>query len=202
MKTCEYAGVPFATTRAHPWTDAISDSTFRYYDLKNEPARIRTSLEDFVPWQSYAGIDRFFGLLEALNGPRSKLESNDCAFEGPSPNESPSIAKAMQCTGRVMVLFRDLARNLSTRDVSALKNSLHEELGTLDPELEWAMIGTTLVPVNYVTLPVERELQLGQELMVSFWTWGNSEAEVMTHLDRVMKNLTTAFARIDDALNA
>ncbi|MEO8800204.1 MAG: hypothetical protein ABI551_20095 [Polyangiaceae bacterium] len=202
MKTCEYDGVPFATARAHPWTDAVSNSTFRYYDLKKEPARIRTSLEDFLPWKSYAAIDRFFGLLEAINGARSRLESNDCAFTGPSPNESPSIPQAMQCTGRVMVLFRDLARNLSAGDVFTLKNSLHEGLSRLDPELDWAMIGTTLVPVDYVTLPIHRDRQQGQELMISFWAWGSSEVEVMENLDRLMKNLTTAFARIHDELNA
>ncbi len=201
MKTCEYGGVPFVTARAHPWTDAISNSTFRYYDFKKEPARIRTSLEDFLPWKDEPAIDRFFGLLEALNGPRSRLESNDCAFSGPSPNESPSIEKAMQCTGRVMVLFRDLTRNLSAPDVSALKNSLHEELGPLDPQLDWAMIGTTLVPVDYVTLPVHHDLRLGQQLMISFWAWGSSKAEVMKNLDRLMKNLTTAFARINEELN-
>lgn len=201
MKTCAYDGAPFTTARAHPWTDAVSNSACRYYDLKKEPARIRSSLEDLLPWRSYPAIDRFFGLLEALNGPRSSLESNDCAFSGPSPNESPSIEKAMQCTGRVMVLFRDLARNLSPGEVSALRASLHEELGALEPALEWAMIGTTLVPVDYLALASHHERRRGQELMISFWAWGSSKAEVMKNLDRLMRALTTALARSDEALS-
>ena len=52
------------------------------------------------------------------------------------------------------------------------------------------MIGTTIVPVRYVTLPVPDDEQLGYQLMISFWAWGSSEAELMTSLGRVMKNLS------------
>ena len=96
----------------------------------------------------------------------------------------------LACSGRVMILYRDLARNASEPDVESLKNALHHELGALDPELEWGMIGTTLVPVRYLALP--RDAQLGQELMVSFWAWGGTEEDLMENLARVVTSLFAA----------
>jgi hypothetical protein len=190
VKTCEYDGPPFTEPRSHPWTDATASSDYRYRDLKAEPSHIRTSLEDFVPWSHYPAIEEFYLLLEWLNAPTSILESNDCAFTGPHVNEVPAFPKSLQCSGRVMVLYRTLAKNLSRPRVESLKDALHRRLGSLDPEFPWGMIGTTIVPVRYVTLPVPDDEQLGHQLMISFWAWGSSEAELMTSLGRVVKNLS------------
>jgi hypothetical protein len=89
-----------------------------------------------------------------------------------------------------MVLYRRLARNLSRRRVESLKDAIHLRLEPLDPEFPWGMIGTTIVPVRYVTLPVHGDEQLGYQLMISFWAWGSSDAELLGHLNRVMKNLS------------
>lgn len=162
-------------------------SDHRYRDLKADPSHIRTSLEDFVPWSHYSAIDTFYALLEWINSPVSTLESNDCAFTGPHANEVPSVPKSLQCSGRVMVLYRSLATNLSRRRVDSLKDALHHRLRSLDPEFRWGTVGTTIVPVRYVTLP--EDAQLGYQLMISFWAWGSSEAELLTHLGRVVTNL-------------
>ena len=53
-------------------------------------------------------------------------------------------------------------------------------------------LGTTVVPVRYIDLPGEEEQNLGYQLMLSFWAWGDSEPEVMGNLDRVLKNLAQA----------
>jgi hypothetical protein len=87
-----------------------------------------------------------------------------------------------------MVLYRRLAANLSRHRVESLKDSIHGRLRSLDPEFPWGMIGTTIVPVRYVTLPDDE--QLGYQLMISFWAWGRTEAELMTSLGRVVKNLS------------
>jgi hypothetical protein len=89
-----------------------------------------------------------------------------------------------------MVLYRVLQKNLAHDRVASLKDSLHQRLGALDPELAWGMIGTTIVPVRYVTLPGPDGGQLGFQLMISFWAWGNTETELMTNLGRVVKNLS------------
>jgi hypothetical protein len=91
-----------------------------------------------------------------------------------------------------MVLFRDLSRNLSPHDLLALTDALHNALAHADPHFEFGVVGTTLIPVRYVTLPAPRDAQLGSQLMLSFWAWGNTKAESMTNLDRLMKNLSHA----------
>ena len=58
------------------------------------------------------------------------------------------------------------------------------------------MVGTTLVPVRYVTLPATPGAQLGAQLMLSFWAWGKSEADVMENLDRVMRNVAVAMRSV------
>ena len=190
MKTCEYDGAPFTEPRSHPWTDSVSCADYRYVDLKADASRIRTALEDFVPWSHYAAIDDFYTLVEWLNGPDSTLESNDCAFTGPYANDVPSFAKALQCSGRIMVLFSRLEKNLSRPAVDSLKDALHHRLGAIDTSFSWGMIGTTILPVRYVTLPGSPDRQLGYQLMVSFWAWGNVEAELMSNLGRVLRNLS------------
>ncbi len=197
MKTCGYDGPPFAEPRSHPWTDAVSSTAFRYYDLKADPAAIRTSLEDFVPWNHFPAIGAVYTLLEWLNAEGCSLESNDCAFAGPHPNETPSVAKTLVCSGRIMVLHRALAENLFPERSAGLEEGLHRRLAALDPDFQWGMIGTTIVPVRYVTLP--REAQLGDQLMISFWAWGSTETEVMTNLGRVVANLSESLHALERA---
>jgi hypothetical protein len=189
MKTYEYSGAAFATARSHPWTDAAASSAFRYRDLRAEPALIRTSLEDWLPWAAYPAVERFYRLLEWLNGATSPLESNDCAFTAAEPNEHPQVDRSLECSGRVMVLFRDLARNLAPGDLRSLTGDLHRALAVTDPDFELGVIASTLIPVRYVTLP---DAALGTQLMISFWAWGDTDAETMANLDRLMTNLTGA----------
>ncbi len=192
MRTCEYDGDALTQVRSHPWTDAAANPDFRYYDMKASPALIRTSLEDFLPWSRYSAVERFYGLLEWLNGATSPLESNDCAFTAPGPNDNPQFQKALECSGRIMVLFRDYARNVSPHDLVALTNALHNALAPADELFEFGVVGTTLVPVRYVTLPVAPDAQLGSQLMVSFWAWGSTHAETMANLGRLLGNLSRA----------
>lgn len=191
MKTCEWAGASLER-RSHPWTDAEGDPDCRYYDLTAEPEHIRASLEDLRSWQRYPAIEGFYTLLERLNQPMSSLESNDCAFSGPAENDEPSVRKALQCSGRLMVLFRSLVLNTDPRRVEALKNQLHLRLGALDPSFQWGVIGTTVVPVRYLGLPERAQQQLGSQLMISFWAWGDTEADTMLNLGRVFENLSHA----------
>ncbi len=190
MKTCEYDGAPFTEPRSHPWTGSAASPEHRFLDLRAEPSQIRTSLEDFVPWSHYPAIDAFYTLLEWLNAPASTLESNDCAFTGPHANDAASFPKALQCSGRVIVIFSTLAKNLSRARVESFKDALHHRLGPIDADFRWGMIGTTILPVRYVTLPGTDASRLGYQLMISFWAWGDDEAELMANLGRVVANLS------------
>jgi hypothetical protein len=196
LRTCEYAGEPLASPRSHPWVGAASDKTSRYYDLTASPALIRSSLEDFLPWARYAAVDAFYVLLERVNHERSLLESNDCAFTGPHPSKSTATQKALECSGRVMVLFRELARNTVDGQIEALKNELHVALTKLDPNFRSGVVGTTIVPVRYLALSAVSAEQLGVQLMISFWAWGNSEQETMQNLSRLLRNLVSALRKL------
>lgn len=196
MKTYEYAGSLATTPRSHPWTDARGRCDFRYYDFKTSPSMIRTALEDFVPWDRYSAVGTFYSLLEWLNGPSGTLESNDCAFSPPQASEVSAVARTMECSGRLMILYRDLALNIPLQNVMDLKEAFHHNLVEIDQAFEWGVVGTTIVPVRYITLPVLEREQLGHQLMVSFWAWGDSEGEVMANLGRVFENLSRALHRI------
>ena len=196
MKTCEYAGVVFAEPRSHPWVDTAGSPECRYYDLTSTPEHIRSSLEDFRPWSHYRAIEYFYLLLTALNQPESTLESNDCAFTGPQKNENPEFNKSLQCTGRVMLLFRKLERNTVQGEIESLTNQLHHYLANGDPDFRWGVIGTTIVPVRYLALSESNGRQLGTQLMISFWAWGNSEAETMLNLGTLLKNLARALRHV------
>jgi len=95
-----------------------------------------------------------------------------------------------------MVLFRKLEKNLSRPRVDSFTTLLHRRLGAIDVDFSWGMIGTTVLPVRYVTLPVSEDRQLGYQVMVSFWAWGSLEAELMTNLGRVLRNLSQALKRV------
>jgi hypothetical protein len=71
-------------------------------------------------------------------------------------------------------------------------------LGRTDPAFEWGAIGATITSVRFITLPGPPELQRGQQLMLSFWAWGEDELEVMTNLDRTFRNMTVALRRLSD----
>ncbi len=192
MKTCEYAGVPFTEPRSHPWVDAAGHPDFRYYDLTATPAHIRRSLEDFQPWSGHAAIEEFYALLEEINQPTSPFESNDCAFTGPHDNDQPTFPKALQCSGRVMVLFRELRQNTVKEEVERLTTRLHHTLAGIDRDFPWGMIGTTLIPVRYLMLADRGDGQCGWQLMISFWAWGDTVADTMANLRRLFSNLRLA----------
>jgi len=193
MKSYSYDGPAFTQPRSHPWTDTAGSPDERYYDLTTTPSLIRSSLEDFVPWSQYPAIDAFYSLLEWLNRPGSALESNDCAFTGPEPHQRPDLALALQCQGRVMLLFRALEHNRDGH-IAGLENSLHRGLAPLDPMFDGGAVGTTIVPVRYRALPVGN--QLGDELMISFWAWGDSQGECLRNLARLMRSLSLALRRV------
>ena len=95
-----------------------------------------------------------------------------------------------------MVLFRRLKRNTVQGAIEWLTNQLHRHLANLDADFLWGVVGTTIVPVRYLALAESKGQQLGSQLMISFWAWGNSEAETMLNLGRLMKNLSQSLRRL------
>jgi hypothetical protein len=192
MKTYRRETSAADTPRAFPWTDAASNPGSRYHDFKTHPHLVRTSLEDFAPWNGCAAVETFYRLLEWLNAPGGALESNDCEFTGPRDNPDPGFRKARECSGRLMILYRDLPLNVSGPRVAWLEGATLRHLAEIDPDFEWGAVGTTIMRTQYVGLPLPEERQMGFQLMLSFWAWGDTEEETMTHLDRLFGNLSRA----------
>jgi hypothetical protein len=191
MKVFEHGDPASLRPRSHPWIDGEFDPAHRYYDFRASPELIRSALEDMQEWNSYAATETFYRLLEWLNGSESVLESNDCAFSGATANTSTLSSKRQQCSGRLMILYRDLAWNTTPARIHWLTNAAAHAFRRTDPAFEWGAIGATILPVRFTTLPGPPELQLGQQVMLSFWAWGDNELEVMTNLDRTFHNVTS-----------
>ena len=200
MRVYEHNDPDALCPRSHPWIDGESDPTHRYYDFRTRPELIRSSLEDMQEWSEYPATETFYRLLEWLNGAESVFESNDCAFSGAIANTSTQFSKPLQCSGRLMILYRDLALNTSPEQIHWLTNAAAHALKGVDPAFEWGAIGATIMSVRFTTLPGPLELQRGQQLMLSFWAWGENELEVMTNLDRTFLNMTVALRKLADGI--
>jgi hypothetical protein len=151
-------------------------------------------------WSAYPATETFYRLLEWLNGSESVFESNDCAFSGATVNTSPQFSKRLQCSGRLMIFYRILAMNTSPEQIHWLTNAAAHALRRTDPAFEWGALGATIMSVRFTALPGPPELQRGQQLMLSFWAWGEDEREVMTNLDRTFRNVTVALRGLSDEI--
>ena len=200
MKVYEPNDPDSLTPRSHPWIDGESDPAHRYYDFRTSPELIRSSLEDMQEWSAYPAIETFYRLLEWLNGSESIFESNDCAFSGATANTSTQFSKRLQCSGRLMILYRDLELNISPEQIHWLTNAAAHALRRTDPTFEWGAVGATIMPVRFTTLPGPPELQRGQQLMLSFWAWGKNEREAMRNLDRTFHNVTAVLRELSDEI--
>ncbi len=176
------------------------NSSHRYYDFKKNPELIRTDLEDFVGLKEWPAIQSFYQLLEWLNGADSLLESSDCAFSPVRPNISKQFEKLLECTGRLIVLYRNLILNTSRNNIEVLREGIHYHLAQIDPGFEWGVIGTTIMLSDYVTLRVAKTKQSGFQLMLTFWAWGDTELETMSNLRRLFQNLGEALRLNSDEI--
>jgi hypothetical protein len=201
MQVYEHNDPDSLRTRAHPWTDGESDGAHKYYDFRARPELIRSSIEDLQEWSVYPATETFYRLLEWLNGPQSALESNDCAFSGATPDSSTELSKRLQCSGRLMILYRDLAVNTAPEQMRWLTNATAHAMRGIDPAFESGAVGATITSVRYTTLPGPPEQQRGQQLMLSFWAWGEDEPGVMANLDRTFRNMTAALQEVSHKIH-
>lgn len=91
-----------------------------------------------------------------------------------------------------MILYRDLAVNTSREQMHWLADTTATVLSETDSMFEGGAVAATIVPTQFIALPGPPERQRGHQLMLSFWAWGETETEIMSHLDRIFQNLTGA----------
>lgn len=184
------------TGRVHPYN---SSDWSTYYDFKKNPELIPEVLEDFKPWAQHRGVQVFYDLLLWLNGNSSRLESNDCAFKGPATNTDTKFPKKMCCSGRLMVFYREILLNVPAGNTDILKDAIRHYLGQLDPDFELGVIGISSMPTDYLDISEESQRR-GNEVMLTFWAWGDDEKETMANLERLFLALSQCLKFVSDDL--
>ncbi len=194
----------FKTPRLHPYVGTRPGHA-GFVDFKREPERIPHVLEDFTALNHEPSIQTFYELLRWLNGPESTLESCDCALLGPRTHSFPFSSAPLCLDGRLMIMYRDLEANCSSR-IEALYNALAQELSAVDPELvrSQAAIELSFSPTLFAELSTaeihkrgRRKSRIGDpgrgmQLMLNFQAFGDNAEEAFERLDRVFRNIDTA----------
>jgi hypothetical protein len=168
--------------RHHPWTVGTKNSAFRYLDFKARPELIRTSLEDFKPWEKFPAVERFYELLEWLNGPDCKLETNDCGLRPPRFDKEPpffiTFENPLVVHGRLAILFRNLKTNSEYQSVLWLRDTL---LDCLRRQHKFpAALFAGLWPHFFDATGLE-----GNVVEAKFWAWGEDEHTAMQNLEGI-----------------
>ncbi len=182
--------------RAHPWTvTEYSDKGGRYYDFKSTPELIPTVLEDFVPFNERAAIQRFYDLLREINRAGGLLETNDCAFEGPQPLKNILFKKPVEMCGRLEVLMRSAEANVNPNTITFLIRMFHIYLSLEQPNIHFVVFETHRCMTDYVDIG-----QIGERLSITFRAFGDNDDEAFQNLDYAFIGLRRTFQRIEDAM--
>jgi hypothetical protein len=201
-------------SRLHPYAPGAPGQT-GHVDLKVHPERIESDLEDFVPFAHRAATHAFYDLLRELNGPTSHLETSDCAYRAPKPHHDPNSALALCAIGRVYVLFRDLRLNCIDAQVTWLCGKLMAILKEIDPTLSGAqgVVAFTRVKILYTALSkgewrtegfeaAPNDPGHGEQVVLSYFAYGNTEDQVDENLARVFRNISAACMVISQEIAA
>lgn len=211
--------------RTHPeWGVNDAHPADRYYDFKADPSLIPRVLDSFKGWKDWSGwegVQLFYGLLEWMNGPDSRLESSGCGFIGPHGNaQQDRWPGRLVTTGGLIFLFRDVALNLSAesaawaarpapvgsppaplapgKNISWLVGRSLESLQELSPEFTGGCLTITLFTTFYSEPPLERKDKFGHEVAYQWWAWGDTVEETMAHFKQVVATMFECLKRISD----
>jgi hypothetical protein len=208
--------------RLHPWPDNKRDPDDKYYDFKANPALISEVLNNFKGWSDWSeweGVRLFYRLLEWLNGPDSRLESNGCGFRGPRRNpQKVRLPGEFMTDGGLIFLFRDTELNLSEqsaawatmpksigatvprlapgKNINWLVRRSQEHLQQLNPEFIWGRVSIVLFPTLFTELPLEDNDRYGHEVCFQWWAWGDTQEETMAHFKEVVVTMFDCLKRV------
>jgi len=187
--------------RSHPWgKTAYDERSGQYSNFVTNPELITTMLEDFKPHDDRPSIHTFYSFLRWINGPDSKLETNDCALrEGVIKNPDAIFKFSHKIDGRVEILLREHKVNCHAPIVTWLFRMLSLYLQVERPDFFDALIDLKNAPTDYVLLSGNENS--GQRIRITFNAYGNSEAEVWSCLDIVFQSVWKATERLNSALS-
>jgi len=187
--------LPFGPVRVHPYQKSTYGGNVQYYDFGRHPELIRETLEDFKPWEKYEAVETFYQLLEWIRGDGSVFESNDCAFQAPSSNTLTKASdKKLCCAGRLMVFYRLLTANLDPDTVNSLLGATNFYLQQIDTDFKDGRIGLSFFDTAFEA----DNNTIGEELVIEFIAFGDTEEEAFANLNRVFLNMRYALERVNE----
>jgi len=187
--------------RAHPWSVGLNDKSNVYFDFKAYPNLIRTSLEDFKQYENHAFCQTFYELLEWLNGENSFFETNDCAFKSPSENIDKQFKYTKRCSGRLMILYRDIYENTQFKSIDWLFNNLMKLLYVRDREFRAGAIGLSIMKTIYKALsPNPNEGGSGWQIMLSFFAYADNKNISFKNMNRILFNVSKCLFSLNNRI--
>jgi hypothetical protein len=195
----------YENPRLFPYAPGNADQC-GYIDFKAQPELIEVVLEDFKPSANWPAVQTFYSFLRWTNGPESQLETNDCALRTPTPNSDRNSTKRLIAHGRIFILYRDLRLNTSKPHSDWLCGKLMQLLDGIDVLFrhDEGVVGFTLTPTVQTAISKGSwrpdgsfdcgadDPGFGHHLMLSFFSYGNDEAETFGNLERVFLNILEA----------
>jgi len=172
--------------RTHPWAFAEGRPDLIYYDFKKNPEKIREVLEDFKPLEHYPAIQKYYDLLEWLNGESSIFETNDCTLSQLEIHQDPPpmipLVSPIGIHGRLTIIYRNLELNTQETDIDWLSGSLLRVLSAI-PKFH-AVVKIGLWQHRFTAIG-----KAGNAISLRFWAWGSDEDQAMTNLGGVFEAL-------------
>jgi len=141
--------------RPHPWQGSIHDPNAKFVDFLKRPDLVRISLEDFLPYAAQPAIDRFFRLVEWMNGPGTIWETTESYLWPPaSPHTNRVFSQyPVICSARMVFFTRDHLWQCRNADW-AFRNLL-DRLRNRKPTPPNACIGVFTVPTLFASLSTD-----------------------------------------------
>jgi hypothetical protein len=187
-----------AVPRAHPWSSALANESHVYIDFKANPKLIRSAIEDLRSYADEPFAEEFYSLIEWLNGKESLLETNDCAFSGAIRNIDSQFPFKHRCSGRLMILFRNITENAQPRSVDWLINNIHDSLMIANPSFKAGAVGISRMAAVYKALsPEPRKGGLGSQVMLSFFAYGKNDDRCYESMYRILRCTHTCLVKVN-----
>jgi hypothetical protein len=171
------------TTKPRPWYWTVYECADkahegRYYNFIHHPELIPEVLEDFKPFADRESVQRFYEFLQWINGPDSKLETNDCSFRPPSPYPKEDVFPHanLKIFGRVEFAWRAHANNLANNEKSSfflLTRMLCLFLQVTRPEIDNAYIEIKIKNTLFEK-PLKTILK-GYRISLNYHVYGDTE---------------------------
>ncbi|EFR6818657.1 hypothetical protein HYF16_000256 [Salmonella enterica] len=189
----------FQGKRTQPW-DKTTGHQYRpgqYYNFRENPGLIETSLEDFIEHSDQQAIKTFFSLLTWINGDSSALESTDCMFSG-TPKVS-NVSAIFDCThsssGRLEFFLRDIWLNKKEAAIRWMLYKLSLYLQIERPDFRKETFGIVPLVTEYITGDANKHS--GHRVCIYFDAHGNGIDDVWHSLEIMFSGLTKALKRMN-----